>query len=127
MNALLVAVVITALFTTGCVSVNDPANWRPYDTALNAKYYGCFRDAQQGYSRSRAGIAFSQSGGGGSATSSSGVKTNYDMLKSCMQAQGYQKRDATTTETVLGWTLSPVWVPLCIVGLVGGINCFENL
>ena len=123
----LLVLIATAVVTSGCVHVDNAANWRPLDATVNGKYYDCLRESQQGYAASSAGLSVSPYGGGGSAASASGVKTNYHMLKSCMQAQGYQKRDATTGEIVIGVGLSPIWFPLCLVAALGGGNCFENL
>jgi len=48
------------------------------------------------------------------------------MLKSCMQAAGYQKRDPTKGEVITGVALLPVSAPLCILAAIGGYNCLEE-
>jgi hypothetical protein len=109
MKGIVTGIIVTALFATGCVTVDDPANWRPSDVDVDSKYYDCLRDAQGSYSKTYRSF------------------TNYEMLKSCMQAQGYRKREATTSEMVFHAVTSPIWVPVCLLAAVGGGNCFEKL
>jgi len=106
--------------------VDHPANWRPQDSAVQGKYYDCLRDAQQGYATTSAGVAVSPYGGLMPADEVALPRTNYHMLKSCMQARGYEKREATTTEIFVGVVFSPIWVPLCTLAAIGSGNCFER-
>ena len=110
--------IVTALLLSGCVSVQNPKNWQPQLSSVDKDYYQCLREAQQGYSS--ASITVTPYVGAGSAESK--VKTNYGLLASCMKAQGYNKREATTTETVVAIATSPIWLPFVLLGWLGGAD-----
>jgi hypothetical protein len=120
----LVSVLTTVvMLCSGCVAATSPDNWRPHDDNVYSSYNACFQQAQYGYSQAYV-YANRYSAGGGS---SSGVATNVASLKSCMQASGYQKRDATTAEVIVHVSTIPIWVPLCTAFLLVGVNCFHDL
>ena len=102
----------------GCVGVANTGNWQPQSSSLDKDYYQCEREAQQGYSSASATVNPS----GGSGFARSGAKTNYGLLSSCMKAQGYSKRAATTTETVLALVFSPIWLPFVVLAWMGGAD-----
>jgi hypothetical protein len=99
------------IMVAGCVAVENPGNYRPWNSSTQGDYYQCLQEAQQSYASVNANRAYV------SAKASTG--TNDDLLCSCMTAKGYSPRAATTTETVLGWTLSPLWVPLAALASIG--------
>ena len=108
---LLVAVLVAA---SGCVSAMTARNYVPQTTGVDAAYYECLREAQQTYAWA------------GGYAASAGAETNVGMLKSCMGAKGYRKRDASTAETWVGLTTAPVWLPLCLVAATSGVNCLSD-
>jgi len=103
------------LLTAGCVSVQNPRNYEPQDTSTSGAYYDCLRQAQQPYGTASVG------GGAGAVYGSarSSVDTNDDLLCACMAAKGYRPRKATTAETVVGVTFSPIWVPFLFLAKMG--------
>ena len=113
-----VSYLVVALLLGGCVSVENARNWQPQSSAVDKDYYQCQRDAQQGYSS--ASVTVNPYGGAGSAESK--AKTNYGLLASCMRAQGYNKREATTAETVVAIVTSPIWLPLVLLAWIGGAD-----
>jgi hypothetical protein len=121
---LLVAVLVAA---SGCVSAMSARNYVPQNPAVDQSYYGCLRDAQQEFYRARYGAYANSYSYGASGGAAAGAETNTEMLKSCMGAKGYYKRSASSTELWIGWLTAPVWVPLCVVGMAEGVNCFSNL
>jgi hypothetical protein len=99
----LVVGLVGTLFCTSCVPANSARNWVPQTSEVDAAYYQCAKEA------SPAG------------------PTNVELLKSCMQAAGYQKRPATAGETAVGWLTAPLWVPFCLALFRYGGTCFANL
>ena len=106
MKRLLVLIGVPAL-VTGCVSVENARNWQPQDGSTNLGYYDCLREAQQPYANA----------GAGSARSSIG--TNDDILCACMAAKGYRLREPSGTETALGITFAPIWLPAVFLAKIG--------
>jgi hypothetical protein len=112
------------LAVTGCVPANNARNWLPQRSEVDATYYKCLQEAQQGYALA-GGAA---SGGTAAYSASAGATTNIELLKSCMQAAGYQKRDPTSAEATLGLITAPLWVPICFVAALGGLfNCLGDV
>lgn len=97
---------------SGCVSTRSPQNWTPQNGAVSGSYHECLLQAQQ--PSSSAFVGGSRYGVYGRADAS--AKTNKELLCSCMGSKGYALRRATTTEVVVGLSLSPVWVPFSLLG-----------
>jgi hypothetical protein len=116
-----------ALAASGCVSAMSARNYVPQNPPyVDQAYYQCLQASQQGYARAGYGTyanAYSYASSGGA---SAGQETNVGMLKSCMGAKGYRKRDATSTENWVGLATAPLWVPLCLVAATGGVNCLAD-
>jgi hypothetical protein len=119
-------VLLAALAASGCVSAMTARNYVPQTAGVDAAYYECLRDAQQDYARARYGAYANGYSYAASGSSAAGVTTNVGMLKSCMGAKGYRKRDATSTETWVGVTTAPVWLPLCLVAATSGVDCLAD-
>jgi hypothetical protein len=103
------------LLTSGCVAVHNTRNYEPQDGSTQSAYYDCFREAQQGYSSANVNATPTYASGSAKST----VGTNDDLLCACMAGKGYSLRNPTTTETVMGITTSPLWVPFGVLVSMG--------
>jgi hypothetical protein len=114
---------LLAIFSSGCISALNARNYVPQDCVIDSQYNDCVRASQRSYSggSSCAGTAAgSYAGGAGTVAGSSacssygpGVGTDVTVLKACMGARGYHKREYTTGEAVLVYSTAIIWVPLC--------------
>ena len=104
----IIPILIFALLSSACVTIDNSGNWRPHDSGTNSSFYTCLQQAQQGHSEASL------------LSGSSGMKTNCQLLGSCMRAQGYQRRREPAWEMVTDVILSPIY----FISMMGGA-CFE--
>lgn len=106
-SAMTIVALAAIVASTGCVSVQDPTNYRPQTESISKDFYGCSQENNQPV----AGVAWSQYGGSAGA----GMKVNSDMLLRCMEAHDYRLRKATTGEWVAAIIFLPLTLPVTLL------------
>jgi hypothetical protein len=103
----IISITAATSLLTGCVSVADPANYRPQTESLSQDYYACDSTS----TGTVAGTRWNQYGG----SSYVGPHINSDMLLRCMEAHNYRLRRATTGEWVAGIAFLPLTLSLVVL------------
>jgi hypothetical protein len=107
-----ISLITVAALLSGCVTIQQPDNYRPQTYDMRQAYYRCLHESQQDQASFYAG-ANQQFG---SAYAQAGAKTNNDMLLSCMNAAGYDLRTPSKVETWTTALTSPLWFPFFLFG-----------
>lgn len=105
-----IAIAAATTLLAGCVTVTNPANYRPQSANLTQDYYQCTVAA----TGTAGAVAWNQYGGSGNV----GARTDPNLLLQCMQARDYRVRKATTVEIIVGIVTSPLWFPLEFLGVL---------
>ena len=113
------AVLGLCLICAGCVSTRSLKNWTPTDSGVADSYHACLLQAQQ--PSSSAFLGGSPYGVFGSAEST--MRTNKEILCSCMRTKGYTLRSPTTPEVVVDTALLPLWIPFLLIGGAADFWC----